>query len=87
MGVLVETLLERGTVEDVAEAESAIERLARSGVDDMPLRELILHRLRALAARARKDEPAYVDARDRYRQAAESLGFVGQMEWAENLPS
>jgi hypothetical protein len=52
-GVLVETLLDRGTDGDVAEAETAIERLAAAPTDDrLAIREIWLLRLRALLARA-----------------------------------
>jgi class 3 adenylate cyclase len=87
-GVLVETLLvERGADGDVAEAEAAIERLADAPADDgLVVREISLLRLRALLARARGDEDAYRDYRDRYRDMAKSLGFEGHMAWAEAMP-
>ena len=85
--VLVETLLDRSDVGDVAEAEAAIARLATARTDDeMVIREVTLLRLRALLARARGDEVAYRDYRDRYRGMATSLGFVGHMTWAEAMP-
>ena len=66
--VLVETLLDRGGDGDVAEAETAIERLAAALTDDgLVVRDIWLLRLRALLARARGDEAAYRDDRDRYR--------------------
>jgi hypothetical protein len=87
MGVLVETLLDRGTDADVAEAEAAIERLAAAPTDDgIPPRDILLLRLRALLARSRGDETAYRDFRDRYRARATSLGFEGHMAWAEAMP-
>jgi class 3 adenylate cyclase len=86
-GVLVETLLDRGTDGDVAEAEAAIDRLATSSTDDgLALREVWLLRLRALLAKARGDESVYCDYRDRYRAMAKSLGFEGHMKWAEAMP-
>ena len=55
-GVLVETLLDRGTDGDVAEAEAAIERLAAAPADEgLVMREIWLLRLRALLARAHGD--------------------------------
>jgi hypothetical protein len=85
-GVFVETLLDRGTDADVAEAEAAIERLAAAPTDDdIPPREIWLLRLRALLARARADETAYRDLRDRYRANARSLGFEGHIAWAEAM--
>jgi hypothetical protein len=86
-GVLVETLLDRGTESDVAEAEAAIERLAAAPADDgLVLREIWLLRLRALLARAHGEDSAYRDCRDRYRDMARSLGFEGHMKWAEAMP-
>jgi class 3 adenylate cyclase len=85
-GVLVETLLDRGTESDVAEAEAAIERLATAPDDEgLVTREIWLLRLRALLARAQGDE-AYKQLRDRYRAMATSLGFEGHMKWAEAMP-
>ena len=43
-------------------------------------------RLRALLARARGDEDAYLDYRDRYRAMATSRGFGGHMKWADAMP-
>jgi hypothetical protein len=86
-GVLVETLLDRGSDGDVAEAEAAIERLAAAPADDgLVLRDVWLLRLRALLARAHGDETAYRDYRDRYQDMATSLGFEGHMKWAEAMP-
>ena len=85
-GVLVETLLDRGTESDVAEAEAAIERLATAPDDEgLVTREIWLLRLRALLARTQGDE-AYKQLRDRYRAMATSLGFEGHMKWAEAMP-
>ena len=86
-GVLVETLLERGADDDVAEAEAAIERLAAAPTDEgLVLRDIWLLRLRALLAQAHGDEAGYCDYRDRYRAMATSLGFEGHMKWAEAMP-
>ena len=86
-GVLVETLLDRGADADVAEADAAIERLAAAPADDgLAIREVTLLRLRALLARARGDEAAYRDDRDRYRDMATSLGFEGHIPWAQAMP-
>ena len=86
-GVLVETLLDRGTDGDVAEAEAAIERLAAAPADDgLVIREIWLLRLRALLARARGDAAAYADLRDRYCDMAKTLGFEGHIAWAEAMP-
>jgi class 3 adenylate cyclase len=85
-GVLVQTLLERATESDLAEAQEAIDRLANVAADDgsaMP--EIWLLRLRALLARARADEAAFRDLVSRYRAIAESLGFEGHIAWAEAM--
>jgi hypothetical protein len=85
-GVLVETLLDRGTESDVAEAEAAMERLSAAAADEgLVIRDIWLLRLRALLARARGDEAAYRDDRDRYRGMARTLGFEGHMAWAEAM--
>jgi class 3 adenylate cyclase len=86
-GVLVETLLDRGTDNDVAEAEAAIARLAAAPTDDrLAGRDILLLRLRALLARAHGDAAAYAHFRDRYRDMARTLGFEGHMAWAEAMP-
>jgi class 3 adenylate cyclase len=86
-GVLVQTLLDRGTDDDMAEAEAAIERLAAAPADEgLALRDIWLLRLRALLARAYDDAAAYAHFRDRYRDMATSLGFEGHIEWAEAMP-
>jgi hypothetical protein len=85
-GVLVETLLDRGTESDVVEAEAAIERLASAPADEgLVIREIWLLRLRAFLARAYGDAAAYADFRDRYRDMAKSLGFEGHIAWAEAM--
>ncbi|OBF57251.1 cyclase [Mycobacterium sp. 852002-53434_SCH5985345] len=85
--VLVETLLDRGTECDVAEAGAAIERLADAPADEgLAIREIWLQRLRALLARARGDMEAYSRLRDRYRDMARTLGFEGHTDWAEAMP-
>ena len=85
--VLVETLLDRGTDEDVAEAEAAITRLADAPADDgLAMRDIWLLRLRALLARAHADRTAYRDYRDRYRDMARTLGYEGHIDWAAVMP-
>ena len=86
-GVLVETLLDRGAENDVAEAEAAIERLAVAPADErLVIREVWLLRLQALLARAHGDATAYAHLRDRYRDMARTLGFEGHIAWAEAMP-
>jgi hypothetical protein len=71
----------------VAEAQTAIERLAAAPTDDgLVIREVTLLRLRALLAHAHGEETAYRDYRDRYRAMATSLGFEGHIDWAEAMP-
>jgi hypothetical protein len=85
-GVLVQTLLERATDADVAEAEAAIERLATAPAEEgLVIRDIWLLRLRALLARAHGDAAAYTHFRDRYRDMARWLGFEGHIAWAEAM--
>jgi hypothetical protein len=85
-GVLVETLLDRGAVADVAEAEAAIERLAAAPADDgLVIRDIWLLRVKALLARAHGDDVTYRELLSRYRAMAESLGFEGHIAWAEAM--
>jgi hypothetical protein len=86
-GVLVETLLDRGTDGDLAEAEAAIERLATAPADEsLMMRDIWLLRLRALLARARGDAATYPQFRDRYCDMAKTLGYEGHIAWAEAMP-
>ncbi len=85
-GILVQTLLDRGTDGDVAEAEAAIERLAAAPADDgLVIRDIWLLRLRALLSHARGDEMGYRDYRDHYRDMAKTRGFEGHIAWAETM--
>jgi hypothetical protein len=83
--VYVETLLARGGEADLQEAQTAIERLATAPLDDgLVLREIWLLRLRALLARARGDEAAHRDLRQRHQAMATKLGWVGHMAMADS---
>ena len=85
-GVLVETLLDRGTDGDMVEAEAAISRLADAPADDgLVIREIWLLRLRALLARAHGDAATYAHLRDRYRDMAKTLGYEGHIAWGEEM--
>jgi len=88
IGLLMETLLERGAEGDLTEAQEAIDRLANLPEDDgSAMLEITLLRLRALLANAHGDDTTYRDHyRDRYRTMAESLAFEGHMKWAEAMP-
>jgi hypothetical protein len=83
--LLTETLLEAGTSDDLSEAQTAIDRLAASGDEHQPLRDIMVLRLRALLAGACGDDEAYPDLRDRYRAMANSLGYEGHMAWADAM--
>jgi class 3 adenylate cyclase len=85
-GVLVETLLDRGTDADAAEAEGAIKRLADAPADGrLAIRDIWLLRMRALLAKKRGDDVAHRDLTTRYRAMAESLGFEGHIDWAKAM--
>ena len=85
--VLVETLLDRDTGGDAAEAKAAIECLADAPTDEtFTLRDIFVLRLRALLARARGDNVAYAEFRDRYRDMAKAFGFEGHIGWAAAMP-
>jgi class 3 adenylate cyclase len=85
-GVLVKTLLDGGAEGDLAEAQEAIDRLAKLRADQgSAMLDITLLRLRALLARARSDEMGYRDYRDRYRAMAKSLGFEGHIAMAEEM--
>ena len=85
--VLVETLLRRGSDTDLQEAQAAIDRLAAVPTEPGSiLNDFWLLRLRAGVARARGDEIAHRDFRDRYRAMARTLGFEGHIAWAEAMP-
>ena len=84
---LVETLLAHGCDDDLAEAEVALDRFGNVSVDwPWAARDITLLRLRALLAKARGDEAAYRDYRERYRAMATELGFEGHMAMAEAMP-
>ncbi len=86
-GVLVETLLDRGTDADVAEAEATTDRLEAAPADEGGVsRGIWLLRLRTLIAQVHGDAAAYTTLRDRYRDRAKTLGFEGHIEWAEAMP-
>lgn len=84
--VLVQSLLLRGSVADLREAATEIERLAAVPTDPgFVLKEIQLLRMRALLARAHGDEAGYRDFADRYGAMERSLGFEGHMAMAEAM--
>jgi adenylate cyclase len=77
----------RGGQRDVDDAKSAIDWLGAVPTDDgFVLNEITLLRPRALIARAKGDQAACRDYRDRYRKMANELGFEGHMARAEAMP-
>lgn len=84
--VLVETLLERGADDDVAEAQRSIDRLTNFRADqESAVRELMLLRLRALLSRARGDAITHRHFVIQYQAMADSLGFEAHVNEAEIL--
>lgn len=76
-----------GAIEaDVREAGEAVERLAAVPVEaGFALYEAQRLRMWAVLVRADGDDTAYQNYRDRDRDMATSLGFEGQMKWAEAM--
>lgn len=84
---LVELLIQRSAQGDHDEATAAVDRLAAAATEPgFVLHTLPVLRLRALLAQANSDPETYRDYRDRYREAALSVGFEGHMKWAEEMP-
>ncbi|MEB3021201.1 adenylate/guanylate cyclase domain-containing protein [[Mycobacterium] crassicus] len=84
--VLVESLLQRGTNGDLAEAQAAIDRLAAVPTDPgFVLYEIPLLRLRALMARASGDEDGYHGFVDRYLKRATEVGYEGHIAQARAM--
>ncbi|GFG54072.1 cyclase [Mycolicibacterium agri] len=84
--IVVEALLTRGSEPDLAEAELAIERLAYlAPCQQWAIRDVFVLRLSALVARARGDNAAYREFRDRYRAMAAEYGYEGHMRSAAEL--
>ena len=86
VAALVEALLARGTESDVRESQAAIDSLAAVPVDpDFVVYEIHLLRMRALLARAQRDEARYRELVDRYRALATSADYEGHMALAEAM--
>jgi class 3 adenylate cyclase len=84
--MLVDTLIGRGHVADLAEARLWIDRLENwATTESSAIREITLLGLKALLARANGDGAAYHDLANRYRTMAESLGFEGHIARAEAM--
>jgi class 3 adenylate cyclase len=83
---LVESMLTDPDVDDVQEAQAAIDRLANAPADDgFVARDIMLLRLRALLAQAHGDDVVYRELVSRYRAMAKSLGFEGHIAMAEAM--
>ena len=66
--------------------ERATRLAAAPGDERLAIVQIWLLRLRALRARARNDDTAYLDYRDRYREAARTHDYEGHIAWAESMP-
>jgi class 3 adenylate cyclase len=85
--LFVETLIDRGSGHDLAEAGMVLDRIVAAvprDYDWVAMNCTVL-RLRALLARANGDE-SYRGLRDRYHTMANDLGFEGHMALAEAMP-
>jgi hypothetical protein len=83
--VLVQLLIQRGSVEDLQEAEAAIDRLADVPTDPgFVLHELPLLRSRALLAQAHGDEKGHRNFVEGHRVKAAAAGFEALLTTAES---
>ncbi len=65
---------------------AAIDRLAASVEEHQPIRDVMVLRLRTLLAKARGDDAAYRELRERYRKMANLFGYERHMVWAAAMP-
>ncbi|SPM32945.1 cyclase, partial [Mycobacterium rhizamassiliense] len=80
---LVDVLLTRRLARDIDEAAAVVEKWTSTTSDlGVTLHEVWSLRMRALLARARKEDTAYRDLRERYRRKAADLGFAGHVALA-----
>ncbi len=85
IAILVETLLDRGSDSDLAEADAAIGKLGIFRREsDSVIVDITARRLGAMLARARGDEDAPKLANE-YLAMAQSLGFEGHIGWASAM--
>jgi hypothetical protein len=82
--ILVETLLQRGTESDLAEARQVVDQLAKVAKPGSAMQQITLLRLRTLLAKATGDG-IYRELLDRHHGMAQSLGFEGHIDWAEAM--
>ena len=78
--------MDRGTEGDLAEAQQAINWLAKLPAEEgSVIAEITLLQMRALQARARRDDGAYRGLAIRYHETARSLGFEGHIDRARAM--
>lgn len=81
--VYLETLLGRRGPDDLAEAETVIDRMVSAPLEMAPqCHELWLLRARTMLAQARGEAAGYRELRDGYRASAAALDFDGHLAWA-----
>ncbi len=86
LAILVETLVERSSSADLAEAEEAIRSLEAFRLQhDSAILDITILRLRAMLAGARDDADAYRALANEYLAMAESLSFDGHIAWAKAM--
>ena len=78
--------MERGSADDLAEAQAAIDwRADLPREDGSAVPDITLLHAQALVARARSDDDAFRDVAARYLAMAQSLGFEGHIAWARAM--
>ena len=83
---LVDVLLTRRLARDVDEADSVVQKWTSQTCElGVTLHEVWSLRMRAQLARARKEDSAFRELRDRYRRKATELGFEGHIAFAAAL--
>jgi len=84
--VLVEALMQRGSEQDLDEAQTAIDRLASAPAEPgFVLNAITVLRLRTLLAQARADPVGYRQRVHRYHDVANRLGFEGHIAMAKAM--
>lgn len=83
----MESLLDRGAVDDVAEAGAAVDRLSVAPADEgLVMRDIWSLRLRVLLARSRGDADGLTHCLHDHREMAKMLGYEGHIAWAATAP-
>ncbi|WP_353612152.1 adenylate/guanylate cyclase domain-containing protein [Mycobacterium sp. IS-1496] len=84
--LFVETLLNGGDADEIAEAEETIGVLAaETALDGWRTRDTTVLRLRALLAHVRGDNATYAHLRDRYRTLAVDSGYEADVALAQQM--